>query len=302
MIRFPTLLLIGALLLGACSVRRVAVNSLGDALSAGGSGFGKDDDPELVRDAAPFALKTMESLLEESPEHVGLLTSAAAGFMQYGYAFVQLEADFTEAQDFARATAMRRRAKKLYLRALGYGLRGLEVEHPGFDKLLRSDPDKALAGLTVEQVPLLYNTGAAWALAFAIDKTDAELSADQILIEKIMGRALALDEAWGQGALHEFFISWEAGHASTGGSLAKARAHFKRALELSGGNKAAPYVSLAESVAVPAQNKAEFEQLLNDALQIDVYKKDAADYRLANVLAQRRAQWLLARVDELILE
>ena len=30
---------------------------------SGGTSYATDDDPELVRDAVPFALKTMESLL-----------------------------------------------------------------------------------------------------------------------------------------------------------------------------------------------------------------------------------------------
>ena len=287
--------------LGGCSIKMTAINAAGDALSSGNSGFAKDDDPELVRDAAPFALKTMESLIEASPEHQGLLTSAASGFMAYAYAFIQMEADFTEAQDFDRATAMRRRAKKLYLRALGYGFRGLEIDEPGFREQLRKDPDAALAKLTQKHVPLLYYTGASWALAFGIDKTDSDLSADQILMEKMLKRALALDETWSLGAIHEFFITWEAGHRSAGGSIEKAREHYDRAMQLSGGNRVAPLVTLAEAVSVPQQNKKEFEQLLSDALKVDI-TKTAADQRLANVLAQRRAEWLLSRVDELILE
>ena len=116
-----------------------------------------------------------------------------------------------------------------------------------------------------------------------------------------MKRALALDETWSLGAIHDFFISWDAGHASAGGSIQSAREHFARAMALAQGARIAPLVSLAESVAVPQQNKKEFEQLLNEALKIDVSKLPAAQ-RLANVLAQRRARWLLGRVDELILE
>lgn len=293
-------ILIAAFALGGCSIRKMALNAAGDALADGSSGFAKDDDPELVRDAAPFALKTIESLIESQPKHQGLLTSASSGFMQYAYAFIQSEADFTESDDLARATAMRRRAKKLYLRALNYGFRGLEVDEPGFREQLQKDPDAALAKLTSAHVPLLYYTGASWALAFAVDKTDSDLSADQVLMEKMLKRALALDEAWSSGAIHEFFISWEVGHRSSGGSIKKAREHFDRAIELSGGMRAAPYVTLAESISVAEQNKKEFEQLLNHALKVDITKKP--DQKLANVIAQRRAEWLLLRVDELILE
>ncbi len=286
--------------LAGCSIKMMAINTLGNALSEGTSGFATDDDPELVRDAVPFGLKTIESLITQSPRHKGLLTAACSGFTQYAYAFIQLEADYTEAQDLDRATAMRARAKKLYLRALEYGLRGIEVDVPGFRTRLRQDPDAALARLGRKQVPLIYWTGAAWAAAFAVDKTDSELSSDQTLMEKVMHRALALDESWEMGSLHDFFISWEAGHAGAGGTIKAAREHFERSKQLSAGKRVAPFVSLAEAVAVAEQNKKEFRQLLNDALAIDV--NAAPEQRLANVISQRRAKWLLSRLDELFAE
>ncbi len=295
--RWTMLVGIFALTLSGCSIKKVAINALGNALSEGTSSFGKDDDPELVRDAVPFGLKTIEMLIEQSPKHKGLLTAASSGFTQYSYAFVQQDADFIEEQDFDRAREMRVRAKKLYLRALEYGMRSIETEFPGFRDKLRKNPDAALAKMTRKHVPRLYWTGASWAAAFAINKADADLAADQTLIEKMMQRALALDDTWNMGAIHDFFISWEAGHASSGGSYEKARQHFDRSVALSKGLRASPYVSLAESVSVPTQNKKEFQEILNTALKIDI--NQAPDQKLANVIAQRRARWLLGRVDEL---
>lgn len=287
--------------LAGCSIKRMAINSLGNAMAAGStSTFARDDDPELIRDAVPFALKTMESLIEQSPRHRAMLTSAASGFTQYGYAFVQQEADFAEAQDLDRATQMRVRAKKLYLRAADYGLRGLELDLPGLRDRIATDPEAALAKTTKKDVPLLYWTGAAWAAALALDVNDAELSIRQTAIEKLMQRALALDETWERGSLHDFFIAWEAGHASAGGSMAKARAHFARSVVLSDGQLLSPYVSLAESVSINENNRKEFEMLLNRALSIDLSK--APDQKLANVISQRRARWLLSRIDDLFVD
>jgi predicted anti-sigma-YlaC factor YlaD len=289
-----------ALTLSGCSIKRMAINTLGNALVEGSSTFAKDDDPELVRDAVPFALKTIESLLDQAPRHQGLLLAACSGFTQYSYAFIQQESDFVEPQDFDRARAMRVRAKKLYLRALEYGMRGLEVSIAGFRDQLRKDPDAALAQVTKKNVPLLYWTGAAWAAAFAIDKADAEMSADQTLMEKVMQRTLALDEGFEMGSIHDFFISWEGGHAEAGGSYEKARRHFERAIVLSKGLRAGPYVSYAEVVSIGTQNKKEFQETLNAALKIDINR--APDQRLGNVVSQRRAAWLLARIDELFLQ
>ena len=300
--RLPALAALAlACALSACSIKTVAVNKIGDALSSTSSGsFARDDDPELVRDAIPFALKTIESLLDQSPRHKGLLTAAASGFTQYGFAFIQSEADYVEAQDLEKATQMRARAKKLYLRAVGYGMRGLEVDLPGFSDRLLKDPDAALAKATKAHVPLLYWTGAAWAAAFAVDVTDSDLSIRQSVIEKMMRRALALDESWEKGTLHDFFISWEAGHASAGGSMDKAREHFERARTLAAGVRVSPFVSLAESVAITENDRKTFKAALDDALAIDVNK--APDQRLANVISQRRARWLLGRIDDLFVE
>ena len=292
-------LAIGALGLAhtGCSIKKMAINTLGKAMAEGSSGFGKDDDPELVRDAVPFALKTIESLIEASPKNKDLLQAACSGFTQYAYAFIQQEADFIEAQDLGRATAMRQRAKKLYLRARDYGMRALEVDVPGFGDRLRRNTDAVLAKLTKKHVALLYYTGASWAAAFAVDVTDSSLSVEQTLFEKMLRRALALDETYELGSLHEFFISWEAGHSTAGGSMASAREHFERAKRLADGKRVSLFVSLAESVSVSEQKKDEFEKLLNEALAVDITK--APDQKLANIIAQRRAKWLLSRIDEL---
>jgi predicted anti-sigma-YlaC factor YlaD len=294
---------LAAALSPGCSVRKVAVNALAGALAAGGDTYATDDDPELVAAAVPFGLKTIEALLVETPKHDGLLLAAASGFTQYAFAFVQSEADLLEEKDLARASALRARARKLYPRALRYGLRGLEVRHPGFEAGLRDDAlrEKTLAGTTKADVPLLYWTGAAWGAAISLSKENAELTADQGLAEALERRALSLDEAFGQGAIHDFFISFEGGRPpAAGGSVERARKHLDRAVALSGGKRAAPYVSFAETVSVGAQNRAEFEELLKKALAVD---PDAVpELRLANTVSLRRAAWLLARADELFLE
>lgn len=287
-----------AVALSGCSIKTMAIRTVGNALAKSGSSFATDDDPELVGAAIPFGLKTIEGLLAQVPKHKGLLFAACSGFTQYSYAFVQQEADYVEAQDLQKATAMRARAKKLYLRAVDYGMRAFDIEFPGFSVQIRKDPDAALARTTKKHVPLLYYTGAAWAAAFAVDVTDSQLSVNQTAMEKMMRRALALDETWEKGSLHDFFISWEAGHAGAGGSVEKARDHYAKAKALAAGQRVSPLVSYAESVLVTEQKKKEFEQILREALAFDP-DKAAPEQKLANVLAQRRARWLLSRIDEL---
>ena len=299
-LRLTPFALVLAAALPGCSLRSIAVNSLGNALARGGSNFASDDDPDLVGQAIPFGLKTMEGLLLEAPRHRGLLLATASGFTQYAYGWVQLEADLGEAQDLAKATAMRDRARRLYLRALDYGLRGLEVDFPGLRERLRRDPEAALARMKKEHVPLLYWTAAAWGAAIALKVNDSELSADQKLAEALARRALALDETWDAGTIHDFFIAYEAGRISVGGSIERAREHFERATRIANGRRVFPYVTFAESASVGRQNRQEFKALLEQALALDASRP--SDYRLANVLAQKRARWLLSRTDDLFVE
>lgn len=284
-------------LLSGCSIRSMAINAVADGLSGSGATFASDDDPELVRDAVPFALKTYEALLEERPRHRGLLLAAARGFTQYAYAFVDTDALLLEDDDPATARVDRLRARKLYLRARDYGLRGLALERPGIEEALRQDPQAAVSGFDRKDVELLYWTAVAWGAAVADGMDDPELVADFPAVRALLTRALALDPDWDEGALHEAMISLESVPEAMGGSEERARQHFRRAIELSGGHKAGPYVALASGVVVRSQNRAEFESLLKAALAVD---PDAEPrYRLANLIAQERARHLLARVDEL---
>jgi predicted anti-sigma-YlaC factor YlaD len=297
-------LLLAALLalgLAGCSLKRMAVNRLGDALAKGGAAFASDEDPELIKAAAPFSLKLMESLLAESPRHRGLLFAASSGFTQYTYAFVQQEADELEENDFAAAMQMRARARRLYLRARDYGLRGLEASHPGLAQALRRDPQAALRRAGPADVPQLYWTAVSWAGAVSITKDNAGLIADLPIVEALVDRALELDESFEQGALHTFLITYEMSRQNaTGEPVERSRRHFEQALGLAKGRQASPYVALAEAVCLKEQNRAEFEARLNQALAIDA---DAyPELRLVNLVMQRRARWLLAHTKQLFVE
>lgn len=291
-----------ALALGACSARQLAVDRIGDAIAQSGGVFATDDDPELIRAAAPFSLKLIESLLAESPRHKGLLLAAARGFTQYAYAFVQQEAEELEERDLARALILEDRARRFYRRARDYGVRGL-APTTGSDLVeqLRADPRKAVSAFSTADVPLLYWTGASWGALIALSKTDPEALSDVPVVEALLDRSLELDEAFERGAIHTLLIGYEpVRKGRTGDPVARAREHFARAQQLSGGADAAPLVALAESVCVPQQRRAEFEALLREALRID--PDLVPESRLANVLAQRRARWLLSRIDNLFIE
>ena len=289
-----------ALLAGCATIKQGAVDTLGNALAASGTTFSADDDPQLIAAAAPFSLKLMESLLAERPHHRGLLLAAASGFTQYAFAFVQQEADEIGEKDFAAGNALRARARRLYLRARDYGLRGLEVAHAGFAKQLRADPHAAVKSVAADDVPLLYWTAASWGAAIAVSKNNPELIADQGIFEALVDRAAELNEGFDHGAVHTLLISYEMIRPVGEGDAAdRARKHFERAMALCDQQQASPLVNFAEAVAIPRGQRVEFEKALRQALAIDADARP--EWRLENLVMQRRARWLLGRIDELFL-
>jgi len=287
--------------LQACAVKRLAISKLGDTLSESGSVYASDDDIDLIGAALPFSLKTIEGLLVEVPEHEGLLLTAASGFTQYSYLYVDFEALEIEQLQPQQAYELRQRAKKLYLRGRNYALRSVALKQENFMTGLRQNPDSTLSVFSKEDIPTLYWLALSWAAAISSDKSDMDMVADLNLIEPIVQKCLELDESFDDGALHEFMIAYQGGRSALqGGGTPQARQHFNRAMELAGNTRITPLVSLAESVSISEQNRDEFEYLLIRALDFDV--DTHVQTRLANLVAQRRARLLLSRTESFFLE
>jgi predicted anti-sigma-YlaC factor YlaD len=205
-----------------------------------------------------------------------------------------------EADHHDEVAHLNARALKIYLRARNYCLRAMEVRFPGVQQSLSKDPAAALAKARKSDVPLLYWMAASWGSAIALGLDRPELVADMPTVRALADRAIALDETWAKGTLHEMFISLDSLSPALGGSPERARAHFKRAVELQNGAAAGPYVALAVGLAQPAQDSKEFESLLKQALAIDPEKDPST--RLVTLVQQRRAKALLDHIDTLFLK
>jgi predicted anti-sigma-YlaC factor YlaD len=284
------------LALAGCSPKRIGINRMADALTSTAAAFTRDNDPEFVRQAAPSTLKMIEMLLEESPTHPGLLMTACSGFAQYAYAFLQADADAAEPGS-ASARDLRTRGAAMYDRARGYCLRALALRHPDGGRALQTNARAVLATMAAADVPALYWTGVAWGGALTLADNQFARIGELATVRALFARALQLDETWQDGAIHEAMIAVESLPALVGGSPVRAREHFDRAVALSHGQSAFAYVTMATGVAQPARNRAEFEQLLKAAIAIDPSIRPSL--RLSNLIAQKRARYLLSQINRL---
>lgn len=302
----PSLFLVS---MSGCSIRGYALKSAADALSGTGGGFGTDDDPELIRQAVPFGLKTMESLADSVPTHRPLRLSLASGFIQYAYAFVNQDADRLADKSIPLAKKEWLRARRLYLRGRNYALDGLEMNYPGFRKAVlsgdKAQAQAALAKLTKDDVPLLYWAGAGWALAISIGKDDPNLFGDFPMVGVLMDRALELDEGFDEGSIHEFYVSYDAARSEDqGGGPAAAKKHLDIAVKQNQGRRLGVLLSYAEGVLQAQQKKAEFVKILEEIVATDVYSEEPTwkRQRLSNIIAQERSRWLLSKLSDLFAE
>lgn len=292
-------LVFSSLFISSCSLSEIIMgNILGSASDGISAIYLSENDPELVRESLPTNMKLIELLIHQSPNSPELLTAACQAFTVYAYSFVLRDAEIAMDEDFSGARKLYSRSGNLLKRAKDYGMKALDASYPGFIKSYNSDPKIALSKTNESNISTLYWTAAAWGLFVSVSKDNPAAIIELPNIGHLLERALELDEDYDNGSIHDLMFTYTLNRPDGGSSsLEVAKEHFDRAMDLSEGSRASLYVSYAESISIPNQNKEEFFNLLDQALAVDV--NEIPNQRLANILAQERANWLKSRVDEL---
>ena len=240
-------------------------------------------DPATVEAGAASYLLLLDALVLQEPESAAFRQAAASLNSAYAGAFVK---------DISRAAVMTDKA-------LVYALEALCLEHKalcGVRDLSVDELKRRLGGLQVEDVSLIYTTGAAWAGWIQAHSEDWNAVADMPRIEALMQRVIELDEAYQNGAAHLYL----GGLATVlppalGGRPEVGKTHLERAIALSGGHNLMAKVLYAKNYARGIFDRELHDRLLNEVLAADpVYK----GWTLSNVLARREAEGLLKSADE----
>lgn len=203
------LVLLSVAFLSSCSLNKMATSMVADAVASpqGTSVFSSDGDPELVKDALPFALKMYESLLQGNPENRELLEATAEGFVSYANAFIHTPAGMLEYRQLDRQKQMLQRARNMYMRGRDYALRSLELEYPGFRAALdKGEGSSYLTQMTEQDLRGLYWAAAGWMGAVSAAGFDMGLLMELPRPVALTARALAIDPQYKQGALHSLIL------------------------------------------------------------------------------------------------
>ncbi|MCG8454415.1 MAG: TRAP transporter TatT component family protein [Spirochaetales bacterium] len=313
--------------LSSCqSIQQAAVRSVADMLSSpsGSSAFTSDDDPLLVAESLPLALKLHEILLGQDPENHQLMAATGRNFAMYAGAFVLMPTDMLEDEAWEEAEEGRMRAKRLLRRGRNYLLDALDYRHPGFLQALESGAyDEAALFLEAEDANDVYWAGLSWLGMASTDPFDIELATSLDQAALLLYRALELDESI--SGIHEMMIQLQVSlpasivaqmrerspeiagfmdeyYAQNGVSdhpQERAVHHYEKAVELSNDSSPSPHITMATAISVKKQDLEGFRSYLDRALSID--PEEHVDDRLLIIIYQDRARWLLEHVEDFFL-
>jgi hypothetical protein len=241
------------------------------------------DDPALVESGVPAYLLLVDGLISESPDNEDLLAAGAQLFALYGSRF---EAD-------------PERVTRLTAKARDYGRRSICIAHEpacSWQGLSHDAFVGELQGVRSKDVEYLYAFSVGWLSYLDATSEDWTAVAELPWVDAALTRAVELDETFEDGALHGYLGILNALRPpALGGQPDVAKAHFERAIELSGGRDLSVKVEYARRYA-----RLVFDQELHDRLLHEVLAAptDVPGYTLFNVLAKQEAEALLASSKE----
>lgn len=270
-----TLLFLFALSLSSCGL-----SGLQDGLSRA---IMNQPDPETVREAFPAFLVATDAMIEADPENVDRLSTGADLYS----AFTGL---FLHEPERAKLLASRARdyGEQAFCRTADIDCDLETLDFMAFSKVLtRFDDDEV-------SVLLSYATGwLAWANA---NRDDWSVAAGLPKIEAVLERIVVLHDDFRFGTAHVYLgILKTLRPPSIGGKPDEAKAHFERAIELSGGRNLSAQTDYAEYYARLIYDRELHDRLLNEVLHSPV---EAPGFTLMNSLAKRRARALLDSAED----
>lgn len=284
--------------LSNCSIKTMAVQQMGELVADGVPAFEKDEDLELIRDAIPANLKLLEAMLESDPENGKIPAILSQMYASYGFAFLEGDLETPGVGDKAK---LKERINRFYQRGQQYGERALIASNKKCEQGLKviADLDSCLSGLDKDAVPALYWYGFNVAAYMNRNLNSMAALAQGPKMEKVMQRAIALDESYNFGSAHLFLmLYYGARSAMMGGNIEKADAHYKAIQKLSGSDFLLADTFYARYVMVQKQDREGFQKMLKavEAKTVDTDK--TPQLRLYNSLAKSRAKLYLNSVED----
>ena len=252
--------------------------------------------PEWAKGGYHYYVGRIEKSLLKRPNDPVLLQKGCEALTLYTFGFIMEEADRLMRIDYNGGKELYSQANEHFNQAIQYGNKSLMLKFEKYNGWISNQFDLT-PKFNDEDVPNLFWTAAAYGGAIKSSRGNPEWVILLPRVGQLLETALTIDSNWNKGAIYSAMISYTMSRPDPPNKKESiAEDFFKKAVIASNGLDLGPYVTLAESVMIPTQNRNEFTNLLYKALNIDM--KADPDLALANQINRNRAQWLMDNIDE----
>jgi len=242
-----------------------------------------DEDIETVEKGIPANLLLLRGLCASDPGNRDLWALTAQLYFYYGFGFV-------EDRDLGQAALVYRQGVTLGRQALAR--KSWFRPEEDFNSFQRG-----LLDARVEDVPLLFWTGASWAAWVGRNVDDPAAIAELPLAEAILERVLALDPDYMMGLPHAMAGTLKGMKpVMMGGKPEEARMHFEEAFRLSGRRMLIFQTLYARYYCRAVLDEECFTEVVREVL--DAPADIEPGYRLLNEVARRKARILMEMKDD----
>ena len=256
-----------------------------------------EHQPEFAEKFYENKIRSIGEIIKKEPENFDLLKEGVEEFTMYAFGFLMEKADRALINNYSTGVRLQEMAHQYFVDAIDFGERGINLKYNDYQKWITSEIGNiGLEPVNID-IALFYWTAAAYGGAVSSSQGDPEWVIKLPRVGLLLNEVMKKDSLWNNGAALVAMITYTMNNPEIAGESEKlARQYFDTAVNVSNGMDLGPYIAIAESVSKLNQNRNEFIQLLNQALDIDINSNP--DLRLANIISRKRAEWLLANVDE----
>ncbi len=299
----------GALLLSAslsaCNFNKFAADQTAGLLNEAAPALDGFWDYDLAGVGTPGAIMQLEAFHAITPDNEDLSLNLAKAYV--GYAIGWVENDYEIAYttgDMDKSDRLRQRARLLYERARNLALHAMRVRDKGIDAALKSNDESTLPKYLAahykdakKDVGPVFWAGLAWGAAVNMSLDDPMMLSELPTAKALVTHAKNLDDVFFNGGAYVFLGAMESAFPKAmGGDPEKGKALFEQGLAKTGRKNHMMLVNYARIYAVNTQNRALYEQLLNEVIAAG---DQGQSVRLLNKVARRRAERYLSEANNL---
>ncbi len=219
--------------------------------------------------------------------------------VEFAYGIILEKSDRIIEDNYMDSQEQSRKAQRLFLET-----KQLCFENLGVSKANSDDWWGYLkkSNLTKENIYELYYLSASIGGLIKTSKGDPKEIINFPQIGILLRKAINLEPNWNNGSLQSAMTNYTASRMDIDKSIMKdsINFYFDKTLDYSESLDASAFVAYAELVYKPDQNKEDFISILEKAISIKTQK--GSNFKLSNIIAQNRANWLLSNVEDYFIE